>query len=290
MRIPKIILKRFLRKLLPKRQDKGPVKNASSIAISGCGRSAAPAEEARDEDPAKSFLGPHKTDTSPVNTIANEKQAELTPPHPPPSPPLEECPICQDPVGIANPEGVVESWAELHCGHKFGSNCLRVWLRDSVGRNHSAQASCPVCRTVARHTTCGHPIVVGGSLSLAARYYLQHQLPDHHQQRTRRRLERRAGHPQRPSPLLLMDLSRESSDDVGRCRACVENATLEALQRGWEAEGRHAVGGSRSGTGILKGYLPSRKRPHELQATIHSVESDDVLPLRRSFHDIEAHA
>ncbi|RYP72364.1 hypothetical protein DL769_004473 [Monosporascus sp. CRB-8-3] len=289
MRIPKIILKKFLRKLLLKRQD-GPVKNAPSIPASGSARSAGPAVEARDEDPAKSFLGPHKTDASPGKTTTNEKQAELTSPHPPPSPPLEECPICHDAVGIANPEGVIESWAELHCGHKFGSNCLQVWLRDSVSRNPNAQPSCPVCRTVARHPACGHAIVVGGALSLAARYYLQHQLPSQQQQqRARRRLERRAGHPQRPSPQLLMDLPRDSADEVGRCRACVENATVEALQRKWEAEGRHAVAGSRSGPGILKGYLPSRKRPHGLQATVHSVGSDDVLPLRRGFHGIEAH-
>ncbi|RYO76004.1 hypothetical protein DL766_009031 [Monosporascus sp. MC13-8B] len=282
MRIPKIILKKFLRKLLPKRRDNGPAKNASSTAASGCARSAGPAEEARDDGPAKSFPGPHKPDPSPGETTANEKQAELTPPHPAPSPPLEECPICHDPVGIANPEGVVESWAELHCGHRFGTNCLQVWLRDSVGLNHSAQPSCPVCRTVARHPACGHPIVVGGSLSLAARYYLQHQLPDQQQQqRARRRLERRAGHPQRPSTLLLMDLSRDSPDEVGRCRACVENATIEALQRKWEAEGQNAVAGPRSGSAILKGYLPSRKRPHGLQATVHSLGSDDVLPLRR---------
>ncbi|RYP48097.1 hypothetical protein DL768_005950 [Monosporascus sp. mg162] len=289
MRIPKIIAKKILRKLLPKRQGNGPVRNASSTAASGCARSAGPAEEARDEDPAKSFLGPHKTDPSPGKTAANEKEAELTPPRRPPTPQPEECPICHDPVGIANPEGVVESWAELHCGHKFGSNCLQVWLRDSVGRNHSAQPSCPVCRTAARHPACGHPIVVSSPLSLAARYLLQHQLPDQRQQRARRRLERRAGHPQRPSPLLLRDLPRDSPDEVGRCRACVENATLEALQRKWEAESRHAVAGPRSGSGILKGYLPSRKRPHGLQATVRSLGSDDVLPPgQEGFHGIEA--
>lgn len=62
------------------------------------------------------------------------------------------CPICQEPVGEPNADGVTESWSLLPCGHKFGSHCIKHWLGLTAGRG----PSCPVCR---RRTTyaCGHP-------------------------------------------------------------------------------------------------------------------------------------
>ncbi len=77
----------------------------------------------------------------------NEKQ-EYVQPEPEPEP--EECPICHDAVGIRNPEGVLEGWVKLYCGHRFGSNCLKIWLQASLDRGPYTLPSCPICRTVAR--------------------------------------------------------------------------------------------------------------------------------------------
>lgn len=62
------------------------------------------------------------------------------------------CPICQEPVGTANPEGVTEGWSSLPCGHRFGSLCIKRWL------GMAEQACCPVCREDVCHA-CGHPVL-----------------------------------------------------------------------------------------------------------------------------------
>lgn len=74
-------------------------------------------------------------------------------------PPPEECPICHDPVGVANPEGILESWVHLHCNHKFGTHCIQTWLEESAERDPHAIPSCPICRSAAKHP-CGHPVVL----------------------------------------------------------------------------------------------------------------------------------
>lgn len=64
------------------------------------------------------------------------------------------CPICQEPVGQRTPEGRVESWSKLPCGHKFGSHCIKHWLRLVA----DDRPCCPICRQDASHL-CGHPVL-----------------------------------------------------------------------------------------------------------------------------------
>ncbi|CAK7224369.1 Checkpoint protein hus1 [Sporothrix curviconia] len=64
--------------------------------------------------------------------------------------PTEPCPICHNDVGEATPENIIETWAILPCGHRFGDYCLKVWL------GMSKDAMCPICRKKMMHT-CGHP-------------------------------------------------------------------------------------------------------------------------------------
>lgn len=62
------------------------------------------------------------------------------------------CPICQQTVGSKTPDGIVETWSTLPCGHSFGAHCLKSWL------GLAEQPSCPVCRRDMVHT-CGHPVL-----------------------------------------------------------------------------------------------------------------------------------
>jgi len=62
------------------------------------------------------------------------------------------CSICQESVGVDGPDGAVETWSRLPCGHRFGSLCVKRWL------GLSAQPSCPMCRSSMAHL-CGHPLV-----------------------------------------------------------------------------------------------------------------------------------
>ncbi|KAK1760955.1 hypothetical protein QBC47DRAFT_396935 [Echria macrotheca] len=62
------------------------------------------------------------------------------------------CPICQELVGVRNPEGITEAWSMLPCGHRFGSHCIKHYLRLVA----TDSPSCPVCRQTVHHR-CGHP-------------------------------------------------------------------------------------------------------------------------------------
>ncbi|KAK3325317.1 hypothetical protein B0H66DRAFT_599484 [Apodospora peruviana] len=64
------------------------------------------------------------------------------------------CPICQEPIGTKNPEGITEGWSLLPCGHRFGSYCIKHYL-NVVAHD---RPSCPVCRQIAYHK-CGHPVL-----------------------------------------------------------------------------------------------------------------------------------
>ncbi|KAI1359479.1 hypothetical protein F5Y08DRAFT_78863 [Xylaria arbuscula] len=66
--------------------------------------------------------------------------------------PVEECPICHDPVGVTNPEGILESWVHLQCSHKFGAHCMKTWFQDSAKRDPHSTPTCPICRATARLT------------------------------------------------------------------------------------------------------------------------------------------
>lgn len=64
----------------------------------------------------------------------------------------ESCPICQEPIGVRNKEGITECWSILPCGHQFGSYCIKHYLRVVA----DDRPSCPICRQPTYHT-CGHP-------------------------------------------------------------------------------------------------------------------------------------
>ncbi len=64
------------------------------------------------------------------------------------------CPICQEPIGHKNAEGIVESWSVLPCGHRFGSYCIKHYLRVVA----TERPSCPVCRQNVYHS-CYHPVL-----------------------------------------------------------------------------------------------------------------------------------
>ncbi|KAL2118203.1 hypothetical protein VTJ04DRAFT_7863 [Mycothermus thermophilus] len=65
------------------------------------------------------------------------------------------CLICQEPVGQTNPEGITETWSILPCGHIFGSYCIKRYL----GVAADDQPLCPICRSLAHHDICGHPVL-----------------------------------------------------------------------------------------------------------------------------------
>ncbi|KAI1852858.1 hypothetical protein JX265_009832 [Neoarthrinium moseri] len=159
-------------------------------------------------------------------------------------PPLEDCPICHDPVGIANPEGTVESWTSLHCGHRFGTVCIQMWLQDSLDRNdpQNPHPSCPICRVVAKHPVCGHLVCPTQDFELQWNMY-QLQLQYQYQaaqaatlhRRPRNRLQRREGHPSRPS----LTPPRRTADQVGECGTCAERvkSRIEATAVAQEQQG-----------------------------------------------------
>lgn len=66
----------------------------------------------------------------------------------------ETCAICQEPIGSRTPDGITEGWSKLPCGHRFGSYCIKHYLRVVA----DDRPSCPVCRRNVYHT-CGHPVL-----------------------------------------------------------------------------------------------------------------------------------
>lgn len=154
------------------------------------------------------------------------------------SPPLEECPICHDPVGAANPEGTVESWTSLHCGHKFGDHCLQTWIQDSLDREdpHNPEPTCPICRSVAKHPTCGHSVCAVPTFEMAWQAWQRYQQALMEETlggnlrpivRPRNRLQRREGHPSRPT----YTPPRRMADTVGECTVCAEISKRKAQEK-----------------------------------------------------------
>ncbi|KAI0020280.1 hypothetical protein F4780DRAFT_375804 [Xylariomycetidae sp. FL0641] len=215
-----LMLKGFIKKLLPKKSNSLSVTpstpaNASETAL----------------------------DDVPLSTVSEKQSA----------PPLEDCPICHDPVGAITPEGIVESWATLHCGHKFGSHCLQTWLEESVARDQITNPSCPVCRAVAKHASCGHPISpapfpVAAAVHLQQWQYFHEHFADHHAdnspppvviaagnasygrrrgERVRRRLTRRLGNPLRGQGPAHPQPPKRKVQTVGECKTCADNAAFD---------------------------------------------------------------
>ncbi|KAI0169627.1 hypothetical protein GGR52DRAFT_475341 [Hypoxylon sp. FL1284] len=230
-----------------------------------------------------------------------------------PEPP-EECPICHDPVGLANPEGLVEAWTKLYCGHRFGTRCIQTWLQESVNRDPSASPSCPICRATAKHP-CGHLV----SPPLFPAYHLSWQAPrtppsppllqrvqPQPQPPARRRLTRRPGHPLRPPPAEQQSQPQRLAQVVGECRTCAENAEFaarvrrlrEQQRREREAERRPTApttvttttAGSRSAAAI-KSIIPGLKRStHTVRTTVVHMGVDPRELLRRADDDDEVEA
>ncbi|KAI1753241.1 hypothetical protein F4782DRAFT_87292 [Xylaria castorea] len=146
--------------------------------------------------------------------------------------PLEECPICHDPVGAKNPEGILESWVHLHCNHKFGTHCIQTWLQESAERDPHSVPSCPICRTAAKHP-CGHPVVLPARrlppITVWSSMLPSSPVPSFtthiESNPPRRRLSRRWGHPHRPLPPRP---GRAYVQTVGECATCAAAAAAAA--------------------------------------------------------------
>ncbi|KAK3297045.1 Hus1-like protein-domain-containing protein [Chaetomium fimeti] len=65
------------------------------------------------------------------------------------------CLICQETIGTRTAEGVKEGFSMLPCGHRFGSHCIKRYLAITADE----QPLCPICRHVAYHDACGHPVL-----------------------------------------------------------------------------------------------------------------------------------
>ncbi|KAI1260044.1 hypothetical protein F5Y18DRAFT_269907 [Xylariaceae sp. FL1019] len=137
-----------------------------------------------------------------------------------PEVPLEECPICHDPVGIPNPEGIKESWVTLHCQHKFGTKCIQAWLEESADTDHYNIPTCPMCRSEAKHA-CGHFIVIPYSPRFTV--WLPHPTPPPppRRARVRRRLSRSYREREDSQP-------RPHVQTVGQCTICKAAAAAAA--------------------------------------------------------------
>ncbi|KAI1103257.1 hypothetical protein F4804DRAFT_235382 [Jackrogersella minutella] len=250
--LPKATLK-LLKKLIPGRGD----NNVNPITTVS--------ETERQQDDV----------VSPKNNTKT-KQQRLAPEPP------EECPICHDPVGVANPEGIVESWTKLHCGHKFGTHCIQTWLQESINRDQNTNPSCPICRTTAKHP-CGHLISPPPFPSINLDWQLPRPPPSpprHRQhQQVRRRLTRRPGHPLRPPP---QEQPKRLAQVVGECRTCAENAEFDARMRRIRERGRQDTGESATSTGsrsaaAIKSIIPGLKRStNTIRATVVHVGIDPL--------------
>ncbi|KAI3334417.1 hypothetical protein F4824DRAFT_215256 [Ustulina deusta] len=160
-------------------------------------------------------------------------------------PPLEECPICHDAVGVTNPEGILESWVHLHCGHKFGTHCIQTWLQESAERDPHSIPTCPICRTTARHP-CGHPVILPAPRLSPFTMWAPmppspppQPTPRLERRRPRRRLSRRWGHPHRPSPPRT---DRTLVQPVGKCSTCAAAAAAQEKMRQMTAPSAEAAG------------------------------------------------
>lgn len=245
----------LIKKVLPKSrrhtqsQDDGPLET-SSVEY------AAP-----DSNPT-----PHRSKGDIISFKSAKSRASMTKTKPAPPPP-EECPICQDPVGVPNPEGIVEAWTSLNCNHKFGTVCIQTWLQDSIERDPNGTPSCPVCRAAAKHPGCGHAICPPSlDAQIWNQYQMRLQLAQHQERerqllsgrRPRNRLQRRSGQPRAPEP------PRRTAEKVGECGICKLNeARLKritdahaAVQREREAPTEVVGGASRR----VKSYLPAQIR------------------------------
>ncbi|KAI0471869.1 hypothetical protein GGR56DRAFT_95568 [Xylariaceae sp. FL0804] len=241
----------FLRKLWPKRDSSSVLHTPAPE--SGPEPSLAAAAAAKNKHPVEVEKA----------ALSSSSRSSSQSPSPVPAPPLEECPICHDPVGVANPEGVVEAWTGLHCGHRFGTACIQTWLQSSLAREPNANPSCPVCRATAKHPRCGHlvcpaplPSLVrhghGGAAAAGAEWDAAraaggygHFLPTaadrspppaaaptNGRRRVRRRLVRRQGPPR---SVVASPPPRRPLQTVGDCTTCRENAAFDARMRSMAA-------------------------------------------------------
>lgn len=64
------------------------------------------------------------------------------------------CPICHEEIGTVSSEGTLERWSVLPCGHVFGDECIKQYIR-MVAYD---RPQCPICRCSLVHG-CGHPVL-----------------------------------------------------------------------------------------------------------------------------------
>ncbi|KAI1391450.1 uncharacterized protein F4822DRAFT_186222 [Hypoxylon trugodes] len=260
--LPKVSLK-LLKKLLPSRRRRNGNNVNNDITNNNNNASSNSTILTTQEE---AITNPIPVPTPPPTTTnispkpSSNTSLTTTKKRPPPAPPVppEECPICHDPVGLENPEGIIESWTSLFCGHRFGTHCIQTWLTESLVRDPNANPSCPICRTTAKHP-CGHLISPPPFPSIELNWQaprppppppmprLQRQLP------VRRRLTRRPGHPLRPppppppppAPLQTQGVypwnnsnnlgGQRVAQTVGECKTCAENAEFaERMRRNLE--------------------------------------------------------
>ncbi|GAP87596.2 putative cell cycle checkpoint protein [Rosellinia necatrix] len=249
IRFPKVKLG-FLKKLLPKKTEAEVVSEpAVGVDISG--------------------------------QQAEKKKAAL------PEHPLEECPICHDPVGATNPEGILESWVHLHCKHKFGTHCIQTWLEESAERDPHSIPTCPICRTTARHP-CGHPVTMPVPRLHPFAMWAMPPSPHHpsppptHGRRPRRRLSRRPGHPHRPPP---PQPERARVQTVGECQACAAAQEKEKRLKEITTPGSDEVGGAAHGGRVRNGDRRNGIKSMLLQTSFRRPSWSTMEPARIDSYD-----
>ncbi|KAI1337503.1 hypothetical protein F5Y15DRAFT_156271 [Xylariaceae sp. FL0016] len=259
---PKVSLA-FLKRLWPRRRSDNAV---ASIAASEVALDTACSSEKHEKDPAAAA-----------------------------APELEECPICHDLVGVANPEGIVEEWTSLHCGHRFGTHCIQTWLEESIVRDPNTSLSCPICRATAKHP-CGHLVAPQSFAGFRSEWANMHNSyiayavghgnadyvpgpwypPPGSRRRPRRRLVRRIGHPDRP-----VIPPRRIIQPIGDCKTCKDNAAFDArvaetARRRNTAESALSSNGSRTSRSGIKSLIPGlgRSNAREIRTTVVSMAYD----------------
>ncbi|KAK8058432.1 hypothetical protein PG994_008880 [Apiospora phragmitis] len=245
----------LIKKVLPKSRRKTQSQDEGALETSSI-EYAAP-----DSHPTT-----HRSKGDIISFKSAKSRASMTKTKPAPPPP-EECPICQDPVGIPNPEGITEAWTSLNCGHRFGTVCIQTWLQDSIDRDPNGTPSCPVCRAAAKHPGCGHAICPPSlDAQIWTQYQMRLQLAQHHERerqllsgrRPRNRLQRRSGQPRAPSP------PRRTAETVGECGVCKLNeARMKRITEARIVVERDREMSSAAGGGStrrVKSYLPAQIR------------------------------